>query len=185
MVQFGSCSLCLGLSTNTTMAHTHTNNRWNLLAKFIHKINKFFELSEDKLKLSLCAYVCASIRLPVCAFWHIYDQAGAWETVGPYNRQNHIRKLEWLNWWGEKYRRKKGKERKQLSVAGGWREREGERKSRVKLNSRRAGVGERVNECVVDLLCPAPEWSVSKLSSNWWFTAPRPYQLKWANNTLS
>lgn len=93
--------------------------------------------------------------------------------------------LEWRNWWGEKYRRKKRKERKQLSVAGGRREKEGERGRRVKLNSRRAGVGEWVNECAVDLLCPAPEWSVSKLSSNWWFTAPRPYQLKWANNTLS
>lgn len=55
----------------------------------------------------------------------------------------------------------------------------------MKLNSRRAGVGEWVNECVVDLLCPPPEWSVSKLTSNWRFTAPRPYQLKWANYTLS
>lgn len=68
---------------------------------------------------------------------------------------------------GRKNRRKKGKERKQLSVAGGRREKEGERRRRVKLNSRRAGVGEWMNECVVDLLCPAPEWSVSKLSSNW------------------
>lgn len=57
--------------------------------------------------------------------------------------------------------------REKLSVAGGRREKEGERGRRVKLNSRRAGVGERMNECVVDLLCPAPEWSVSKLSSNW------------------
>ena len=36
----------------------------------------------------------------------------------------------------------------------------------MELNSRGVGVGERMNECVVDLLCPAPEWSVSKLSSN-------------------
>lgn len=69
--------------------------------------------------------------------------------------------------WGCKYRRKKGKGRKQLSVAGGMREKEGECRKRVKLNSRGAGVGERVNECVVYLLCPVPEWSVSKLSSNW------------------
>lgn len=47
------------------------------------------------------------------------------------------------------------------------REKGGEHRKRVKLNSRRAGAGERVNECVVYLLSPAPEWSVSKLSSDW------------------
>lgn len=61
---------------------------------------------------------------------------------------------------------RRGRREKQLSVAGGSAEKEGERGRRVKLNSGRAGVGERVNECVVDLLCRAPEWSVSKLSSN-------------------
>lgn len=67
----------------------------------------------------------------------------------------------------EKDRRKKRKERKQLSVAGGWREKEGEGGRREELNSRRAGVEEWLNACVVGLLCLAPEWSVSKLSSNW------------------
>ena len=74
--------------------------------------------------------------------------------------------VELMGRGGGEFRRKKGKERKQLSVAGGSAEKEGERGRRVKLNSGRAGVGEHVNECVVDLLCWAPEWSVSKLSSN-------------------
>lgn len=109
------------------------------------------------------------------------SQAGAWESVGPLRRQNHIRNQNDRIDRGRKER----KERKQLSIAVGWREKEGECGRRETLNSGRVGVGERVNACVVALLCPAPEWSVSKLSSNWWFTPPRPYQLKWANNTLS
>lgn len=58
--------------------------------------------------------------------------------------------------------RKERKERKQLSIAVGWRGKEkAECGRRGKLNSRRAGVGEPVNACVVALLCPTPEWSVS------------------------
>lgn len=103
----------------------------------------------------------------------------------PQTKPHHKPEWNW-NWWrGGAHRRKKRKERKQLSVAGGRREKEGERGRRVKLNSSGAGEGERLNEHAVDLLCPTPEWSVSKLSSNWWFTAPRPYQLKCPNNNLS
>lgn len=43
----------------------------------------------------------------------------------------------------------------------------GERRRRAKLKSRKAGAGEWMNECVVALLCPALEWSVRKLSSDW------------------
>lgn len=91
------------------------------------------------------------------------SQAGAWESVGPLSRQNHIRNQNDRIDRGRKER----KERKQLSIAVGWREKDGECGRREKLNSGRVGVGERVNACVVALLCPAPEWSVSKLSSNW------------------
>lgn len=57
--------------------------------------------------------------------------------------------------------RKERKERKQLSIAVGWLEKKAERRRRGKLNSGRAGVGQGLNACVVALLCPAPEWSVS------------------------
>lgn len=71
--------------------------------------------------------------------------------------------MEWMEGNGGKRER----ERKQISVAERRRERVGECRRREQLNSRRAGVREWVNECVLDLLCPAPEWSVIKLSSSW------------------
>lgn len=158
---------------NTSDSHT---NKWMVLPE-MYSTEHWFWAWGDSFPASLHVCVCK----PLFAFQHIHNQAGAWETVGPLSRQNHIRTQNDRIDGGRKER----KERKQLSIAVGWREKEAERGRREKLNSGRAGVEERVNACVVGLLCPAPEWSVSKLSSNWWFTPPRPYQLKWANNTLS
>lgn len=123
-----------------------------------------------------CVFLCLGVC--VCVFW--------WSTT----RQVHGKVLApvtdkttsgtgVVELMGEKRKeRKKGKARKQLSLAGGKRESEGKRWRRGKLNSRRVGVGVGMNERVVNPLCPAAEWSVSKLSSSWWFTAPRLYQLK-------